>query len=158
MVKSVKPITDENLIILNMMAARFRAIDFKSMRQMVTFKRQLVTELERTITKKNEAVNATKAKAAKLREDRLRTQGYICASWGQSHLKEDDVVKLRGHKGQYRFKQVIDVDHAEFKSVKLVDGMWTLTADTDFLISLEALDKIYHEGKWLEVYKLASGM
>lgn len=149
-----------NIVVAAMMASRFRSLPFKTVKQMEDFKKELIRQIDGVILTQKEAWATSKQKAALAKKQRAIAQAEVCGSFARAQLKLNDIVSFRKVKGKYT---VIKLEAAGIMCVPVtlieVNGgtMWDPHGNPS-AFEYQQLEKICHEGKWLDVYKLASGM
>jgi hypothetical protein len=154
--------TDETKVvphatIIQGMVGRFKSLPFKNKGQMVAFKKALNVMLDEHISEKANGWNKVREKAAAAKTARKATMQSICGRWAVTQLKPGDVIKITGKKSSY----IVMLVEPERIAAREVTGNaavdFTPPIHSETIINPVTVEKIYHEGTWLDIYKLASG-
>lgn len=152
---------ESDLLIMNAMVGRFKAMPFTTTKKMTDFRDALVKELDKHIAAEAAKRNLKAHKARLAKADRDRVQSEICARWAKLALKANELVKLRNNKSVF---QVLEVNQAqvvviEVKKRTANGDIYYDSVKEPITVSYEQLHKILSSmDKWTDIYEIASGL
>lgn len=152
MPRNTKSLAKQDQVVLDIILQRLKAHPYKNVKQMDAMLEYLNSQFGLIKAAKKAEWDAKKAMARTSKNVRVAAQSIVCGRWAQAQLRREDVIGLRSTKGRFR---VIDLTTEGILCQQVVES--PKEAPADQLVSYEKVEKIYHEGKWLDVYSLASG-
>lgn len=151
----------EHAVIAEMIALRVKSMQFANGKEITVFRKDLLTRIDKVFDDQRDAWSHAKEKSKRAKIQRELVQGEVCARWATSQLQPGDFVAFRGVQMKYQVVSLGPDSTVECSPAKLVttqgDMTWVVRA-SNISFGLTTLQKIYHEGKWLDIYALASGM
>lgn len=140
-------LTPEQLTIINGMVGRFNVTKFTSPKQMQEFVKAFQKQAE---VKIKSALVARQAKADLRRAEAKRKDAFraqVRSAWVARNLKVDEQVK--GHFGT----GVHTVHSVDPEFLALVTKKGAMRTE----VELGSVTKVFRDGEWLDIYKVASG-